>query len=98
MSEPENPSTQEKIDAWFASLQLDKPAPLTKWKKFSMFLVRNKYLFYFLGLFLFPAILYYALFWVERKTNFFLLYGFTKSEWFLFSGSYFGGLATPFGI
>ena len=98
MSEPENISPQEKLDAWFVSLQLDKSAPLTKKERFFRWCDRYKYVFYFLGVILVPVILY-GVFWIiERKTNAFLLYGFTKNEWFLFSGSYVGGVATLFSI
>jgi len=97
MNEPETPSTQEKLDAWFASLQLDKPAPLAKEESFFRWCIRKPWRI-LVAVFGLPIILYGILFAIERYTNLYWICGFTKSEWFLFSGSYFGGLATLIGV
>lgn len=98
MSESENPSTQEKLDVWFASLQLDKTNSYSILVKLFYFAKQKKYFFYFFFLLIFPIILYFGFFWIERETDSFWEYGFTKNEWFLFSGSYFGGVATLIGV
>lgn len=98
MNKPENTSTQEKIDAWFASLQLDKPAPLTKKERFFRWCIRNKSWLAPIAVFVLPIILYGILFVLERYTNLYWKYGFTKSEWFSFFGSYLGGVATFIGV
>ena len=98
MSEPENISTQEKLDAWFASLQLDKSAPLTKKEIFFRWFIRNIAWITPIACFLLPIGLYWILFIFERYTNLYWEYGYTKSEWFLFFGSYLGGAATLSGV
>lgn len=98
MSESENTSTQEKLDVWFASLQLDKPAPLTKKEKFFRWWDKNMYLIILIFILVLPIISYAILYAIEYHTNLFFTCGFTKNEWFLFLGSYFGGVATFFSV
>jgi len=97
MSESENPSPQEKLDAWFASLQLDKPAPLAKEESFFRWCIRKPWRI-LVAVFGLPIILYGILFAIERFTNLYWICGFTKSEWFSFFGSYLGGVATLIGV
>ena len=56
------------------------------------------YLIILISILVLPIISYAILYAIEYHTNLFFTCGFTKNEWFLFLGSYFGGVATFFSV